>query len=131
MKELGIITRLMKLLFVSLGFLFMGLGVIGIVVPVLPTTPLLLLASFFFAKGSKRFENWFKETSIYKKYLESFVRERAMTRRQKITLLLLADCMIAIPIIMTDSLMLKLALLLIVVYKYYYFICKIKTIPAN
>ncbi|RID82515.1 DUF454 domain-containing protein [Mesobacillus zeae] len=121
----------MKLLFVSLGFLFMGLGVIGIVVPVLPTTPLLLLASFFFAKGSKRFENWFKETSIYKKYLESFVRERAMTRRQKITLLLLADCMIAIPIIMTDSLMLKLALLLIVVYKYYYFICKIKTIPAN
>ncbi|WP_071458506.1 YbaN family protein [Bacillus massilinigeriensis] len=130
-KEWNTIINLAKIVYVSLGFLFMGLGIVGIVVPLLPTTPLLLLASFFFAKGSKRFEIWFKGTGVYKKYLESFVRDRAMTRRQKITISLISDTMMAIPFIMNDNLMLRLTLLLIVAYKYYYFITKIRTITPN
>ncbi len=107
----------------------MALGIVGIVVPLIPTTPLLLLASFCFMKGSRNFDIWFKGTSIYKKYLESFVRERAMTLNQKITLLLFADIMIAIPLIKLDHLWIRIMLVLIIVYKYYYFIFKIKTKP--
>ncbi|MBM6616473.1 YbaN family protein [Bacillus sp. RD4P76] len=106
----------------------MGLGMIGIVLPLLPTTPLLLLASFFFVKGSSKFEKWFKGTNVYKNHLEEFVKNRAMTRKQKLTILLFADFMIAIPFFLTDSNLVKVFLLLIVVYKYYYFITKIKTI---
>lgn len=65
---------------------------------------------------------------MYKKYLEDFVRERAMTRKQKWSILLLADAMIAIPFIIIDSLWVRVLLLLVVSYKYYYFMYKIKTI---
>jgi uncharacterized protein len=104
---------------------------LGIFLPVLPTTPLLLLASFCFVKGSERFEIWFKGTSIYKRHLESFVTQRAMTLKQKMTILLFADFMIAIPFFILDSLLLKATLLLIVIYKYYYFFTKIKTIQTK
>jgi uncharacterized protein len=117
-----------KAIYIVLGFLFLGLGITGIILPLLPTTPFLLLASACFVRGSERFEVWFKNTSIYKNHLEEFIRERSMTLRKKITINLFADVMIAIPFIMTDSWIVRAVLLTIVVYKYYYFICKIKTI---
>lgn len=112
-----------------MGFIALGLGILGIILPVLPTTPFLLLASFCFVKGSKKFELWFKGTKIYKRHLESFVRERSMTLKQKMSILLFADAMIAVPLIILDSILIKICLILIVIYKYYYFFTKIKTIP--
>jgi uncharacterized protein len=106
----------------------MGLGILGVILPLLPTTPLLLLASVCFVRGSKKFEIWFKGTKLYKRHLEEFVKNRAMTLKQKITILLTADCMIAIPFILLDNLIIRLVLICIVGYKYYYFIYKIKTI---
>ncbi|MGM0878052.1 MAG: DUF454 family protein [Bacillota bacterium] len=108
----------------------MGLGILGIILPLLPTTPLLLLASVCFVRGSKKFEVWFKGTNIYKKHLEGFIKNRAMTLRQKMTILLSADCMIAIPFILLENVFIKIVLLFIVGYKYYYFICKIKTVKT-
>jgi uncharacterized membrane protein YbaN (DUF454 family) len=94
----------------------------------LPTTPLLLLASFCFVKGSERFEHWFKGTKLYQRHLESFLKERAMTLKQKITILLFADVMIAISFFLLDNFIMRIVFLLIVLYKYYYFIYKIKTV---
>ncbi|MFT4415946.1 YbaN family protein [Fredinandcohnia humi] len=122
------IKRITKYLFIVLGFIVLGLGVVGIVLPVIPTTPLLLLASFLFVKGSDRFDRWFKQTNLYKRHLEGFVKRREMTLKQKVTLLLFADAMILIPFITLDSLLIRIMLVLIVIYKYYYFITKIKTI---
>ena len=92
----------MRILFIVLGFIFLGVGAIGIVVPILPTTPFLLLASFFFAKGSKRFHDWFLSTKLYKKYLESFVKSRAMTLKGKLTILIPVSCMLIITFIFVD-----------------------------
>ncbi len=47
-----------KLLYIFLGWIFFLLGVIGIFLPLLPTTPFLLLAGFCFSKGSKKFHAW-------------------------------------------------------------------------
>lgn len=105
----------------------MGLGIVGIIVPLLPTTPFLLLASFFFVKGSKKFEIWFKGTNIYKKHLEGFIKKKELTLKKKITILLFADVMIAIPFIILENVIVRILLILIVAYKYYYFIYKIKT----
>jgi uncharacterized protein len=121
-------SKIIKFLYIIVGFIALGLGVLGLVLPVLPTTPLLLLASYCFVKGSERFENWFKGTTLYKRHLETFVKERAMTLKQKLTILLFADVMIAIPFFILDSLFVRLMLVLIVFYKYYYFIYKIKTV---
>lgn len=54
-----------------------------------------------------------------------------MTRKQKWTILLTADAMIAIPFFILDSNLVKILLILVVAYKYYYFMTKIKTIEAH
>lgn len=103
-------------------------GIIGIIFPILPTTPFLLVSSICFAKGSDKFYNWFINTKIYKKNLEDFVKNREMKIRTKIYLMILSSSMIIISIFMVDFIYLKLLLFCIDLFKYYYFIFKIKTI---
>ena len=120
--------KIKKYMYVTAGIISVVLGSIGVILPVLPTTPFLLLASFCFAKGSKRFENWFKSTKLYKKHLESFVNNRAMTLKQKWTLLLFADFMMMFPLIILDSLIVKGIIVIVIICKYYYFFTQIETI---
>lgn len=117
----------MKIIYVILGFVSMGLGIVGSFLPGLPTVPFLLLASFFFARGSERFHRWFTQTKIYKNYLEDFEKNRSMTLKAKIGLLCLSSTMIAFPIFFVKNNYLRLALILVVIFKYYYFIFCIKT----
>lgn len=117
----------MKIIYVILGFISMGLGIAGSFLPVLPTVPFLLLASFFFARGSERFHGWFTQTRIYKNYLKDFEKNRSMTLKAKIGLLCLSSTMIAFPIFLLKNNYLRLALILVVIFKYYYFIFRIKT----
>ena len=121
----------MKIIYVILGFISMGLGIAGSFLPGLPTVPFLLLASFFFARGSERFHRWFTQTKIYKNYLEDFEKNRSMTLKAKIGLLCLSSTMIAFPIFLLKNNYLRLALILVVIFKYYYFIFRIKTLKPN
>jgi hypothetical protein len=113
------------------GFVSLGIGLLGIILPVIPTTPLLLLASYCFVNGSKKIAVWFKGTTIYKKHLEEFVTNKTMTLKQKIALNLFADSMIAIAFFTVDKWYVRVVLILVVIYKYYYFITKIKTVKAK
>lgn len=121
----------MKVVLIILGFISMGIGIIGIVVPILPTTPFLLLASFFFAKGSKRFHDWFISTKIYKKYLESFVKSKAMTLKNKFTILFPVSCMLIITFIFVNNLYARIVLVILFIGKYLYFFTQIKTIAKE
>jgi uncharacterized membrane protein YbaN (DUF454 family) len=49
---------LLKYLFIVAGGLSLIVGIVGIFLPLLPTTPFLLLSGFFFSKGSEKFHNW-------------------------------------------------------------------------
>ncbi len=117
----------MKIIYIILGFFFFALGALGAVLPVLPTTPFLLAAAFFFAKGSDRFYQWFICTTIYKKYLKSFAEKREMELKVKIGLLAFASTALAFPFYLTDSTLLRVVLGLLVIFKYYYFIFRVKT----
>ncbi|MEI0491075.1 YbaN family protein [Brachyspira intermedia] len=121
----------MRILFICLGFIFVGIGAVGIVVPILPTTPFLLLASFFFAKGSKRFHDWFMSTKLYKKYLESFVKSRAMTLKAKLTILLPVSAMLIVTFIFVNNLHARIALVILFIAKYVYFFTQIRTIKEG
>ena len=121
-------NKMKRYMYIAAGIISVVLGSIGVGLPVLPTTPFLLLASFCFAKGSKRFDDWFKSKRLYKKHLESFVENRAMTLKQKWTLLLFADFMMMFPLIILDSLIIKGIIVMVIICKYYYFFNHIETI---
>lgn len=124
-------NKVKKYFYITLGFIALGLGIIGVILPILPTTPFLLLTSFCFAKGSERFHIWFINTKIYKKHLESFVRERAMTLKQKVVLLSFVNFMLAFPLILVDVLPMRITIIVLIIIKLYYFIFKVKTITPE
>ncbi|MCD8066851.1 MAG: YbaN family protein [Oscillospiraceae bacterium] len=77
----------MKIFFIILGLICLGLGCIGVALPILPTTPFLLAAAFCFAKSSERLSSWFMGTRLYKNNLEPFVRGNGMTWRAKLRIM--------------------------------------------
>ena len=123
--------KITKALLVLCGLICVGLGLLGVILPILPTTPFLLLASVCFVKGSDRFDCWFKSTNLYKKHLESFVQNRQMTLKQKWTILLTADIMLCFPFFLVDNLHMRIFLIGLVIAKFYYFMFRIETIPAG
>ncbi len=76
-----------KCFWLILAFICLALGTIGVFLPVLPTVPFYLVTAFSFAKSSERLHNWFINTKLYKKNLESFVERKAMTLKTKLSIL--------------------------------------------
>lgn len=74
---------LRKAIYIILGCIGLILGAVGVIVPMLPAFPFLLLAAFGFARGSERLHSWFISTRLYKNNLDTYVRGQGMTRRTK------------------------------------------------
>ena len=104
------------------------IGMIGVALPVLPTTPFLLLASFCLAKGSERFHKWFTGTKLYQKHLDSFVKNRAMTLKTKFCILLPASAMLILAMIAMSNLYGRIFIVFLIIFKYVYFFTKIETV---
>jgi uncharacterized membrane protein YbaN (DUF454 family) len=73
-----------RLLYVALGMFFVGLAVLGVVLPVLPTTPFLLLASYFFVRSSPRLHGWLLRSRLFGGFLHDWQRHRAVRPRVKV-----------------------------------------------
>jgi len=74
----------MRLIFFTLGWTFFGLGLLGAFLPVLPTTPFMLLALFMFAKSSERFHNWLYHHRVFGPPLQSWHQHRVIPAKAKI-----------------------------------------------
>lgn len=88
--------NLKKLFWIILGCISVGLGSVGVVLPILPTVPFLLLAAFSFAKSSEKLHTWFVNTNLYKKNLESFVAGKGMTRAAKLRVMITVTLLMSI-----------------------------------
>lgn len=64
--------RVKKILMMGLGFLFTGLAFVGVALPLIPTTPFLLLAVYFFARSSERWHNYLLNHRIFGPYLTDY-----------------------------------------------------------
>ncbi len=122
----NIIKSPIKLLWLMIGIVSMVLGAIGVVLPVLPTTPFLLLASFCFAKGSDRFHKWFIGTKLYKKHLESFVTSRSMTLKTKLCILLPASAMLILAMLAMSNIYGRVFIVFLIIFKYIYSLQELK-----
>jgi len=74
---------MLKALLLLLGFLFVGIAAIGVVLPGLPTTPFLLLAAACFARSSERFYAWLLRNRVFGPMIRDWRETRSMSRRSK------------------------------------------------
>ncbi len=74
----------MRALWITIGVSCVVLGAIGVVVPLLPTTPFLLVAAFAFAKSSDRLHAWLLNHNIFGELIDQWRRYGAISRRVKV-----------------------------------------------
>ena len=121
----------MKIFYITLGILSLALGTLGIILPVLPTTPFLLLAAFCFTKSSKRLHDWLTGSEFYKKHLHSFVQNRSMTLKTKLGILIPASMMLIFAMLLVNNTVMRVLILGLIIFKYCYFFFFIKTISVK
>jgi len=77
-------SKVYRSILIALGFFFVGLGILGAFLPLLPTTPFLLLAGACFARSSEKFYNWLLNHKIFGNYIRNYREHRAITLRGKV-----------------------------------------------
>ena len=118
-----------KTIYLIIGFIGLILGAIGVVVPLLPAFPFLLMAAYGFAKSSKRLHTWFIATRLYKDNLESYVKGEGMTMKTKIKIMITVTILMTIGFIMMHKVFIgQIILGLVWLFHIIYFLFGIKTI---
>ena len=121
----------MKYVFLTIGFISLALGLIGIPFPILPTTPFLLLSALCFAKGSDKVNEWFKNTKIYTQYVGSYMEKKGMDNKQKAKILAIVTILFSIGMYFTKSLHLRIFMGLVLLAHYYFFLLHVKTLKSD
>jgi uncharacterized membrane protein YbaN (DUF454 family) len=76
--------QIRKITFLAVGWIFLFIGVIGIFVPLLPTTPFLLLAAYFFNRSSDKFHLWLLNHQVLGPPIRNWVEKRVISRQSKL-----------------------------------------------
>lgn len=121
-----------KVVWIVLGFLSLGIGAVGAVLPFLPTFPFLLLTLFCFAKSSRRLHTWFMGTKLYKNNLESYVQSRSMTAKTKVRIMITVTVIMDFGFAMMGRVLAARAVLAVVwLFHVIYFLFAVKTIKEE
>ena len=116
-----------KILYSIIGCTSIILGIIGVVLPIIPTVPFVLLAAFCFARSSERMENWFKNTKLYR---ENNIKN-GMTKQAKIRIMCSVTLLMSIGFIMMGLKKIivgNIVLLIVWIFHMAYFTFGVKTV---
>ncbi len=98
-------------IYTFLGLLAVGLGTAGIFLPLLPTTPFLLLAAFLFAKSNERWYHWLLSHKYLGPYVHAFRNKTGLTRTQKLRIVSSFTILFAVSIYFVPQTAIKVALI--------------------
>ena len=90
------LTRAARLTWLIIGLLSLALGAIGIALPLLPTTPFILLAAFAFAQSSETLHQWLLDHNVFGPLIDNWQQHGAISRRTKVVSVM---TMAALPVI--------------------------------
>lgn len=124
-------SKIIRILLIILGFISLGLGCIGVVLPIIPTAPFLLLTSFCFVKSSYKFSKWFLNTKLYKKYLENFQKNKVMTLKGELFLLLGVSIMLLTSMYFINNQVMTIVFSCLILCKYLYFVFNVKPVTKE
>ena len=116
-----------KILYIMIGCISLGLGIIGVILPILPTVPFVLLAAFCFAKSSERLDGWFKNTKLYR---ENNIKS-GMAKRAKLRIMCSVTLLMGIGFIMMGLkgiVVGNIVLLIVWIFHMVYFTFGVKTV---
>jgi uncharacterized membrane protein YbaN (DUF454 family) len=94
------LSRTAQITWLVIGLLALALGAIGIAVPLLPTTPLILLAAFAFARSSNRLHEWLITHDVFGTLIDNWQRHGAISRRAKVLSLVSMAAVLGISVAM-------------------------------
>ena len=101
----------MKVLLNTVGCIAVALAILGMFLPLLPTTPFLLLASACFLRGSTRMHRWLTSNPLFGEYIRNIEEKRGIPRKAKATILLLMWGSLSWSIFLVHSALVRIALL--------------------
>lgn len=109
--------RLLRWLLISAGTFFVGLGILGIFLPLLPTTPFLLLAAACYAKSSKRFHKWLLNNRWFGNYIKNYHKEKKIPLKAKVfSISLLWITILSSAIFAITNIYIRITLILIAIF---------------
>ena len=123
--------KLLKPLLLVLGILCTILGFLGSILPLLPTTPFILLAVLCFAKSSDKFHNWLVATKVYKNYIQSFKENKGYTMKQKLKMLISVYIVVGFSIFVIDITPIRVGLAFMLLCRTVVLFAFIKTLPKE
>jgi uncharacterized membrane protein YbaN (DUF454 family) len=123
-------NRLKRMLLVAAGTLCVGLGFLGVFLPLLPTTPFLLLAAACYARSSERFYHWLMTNRWCGETIRNYRSGKGIPRRQKILTVTLLWATIGVTACFATTLWWLRLLLLGIAAAVTAHLLKIKTLPA-
>jgi len=100
-------------LILILGFISLGIGTIGLFVPLLPTTPLVLLAGYLFARSSRKYHDWLRNNRYFGKTLRLWESGEGLSRREKARMIIIAAFFIAVSFIVCTNIVGRIVLILV------------------
>ena len=99
-----------KYAYLTAGLIALGLGIIGIFLPLLPTTPFLLLASICLLRSSTRMHHWLMHHPILGRYLTDYLEHKAIRPAARISALIFLWTTLLVSIILVDHSVIRLVL---------------------
>ena len=105
--------RFIRIVLIVAGTVSLGLGIIGIVLPLLPTTPFLLLTAACYARSSERFYNWLLNNKMFGNFIRNYREGRGIPVRVKILSIALLWIAIIYSTIVVSILLIRIILILI------------------